>query len=394
MNDSVWTSLQSRKNVAKDELIAMGLEHLSRDRMYLEMLRAHRAEKDQGVTKYFNSRRIIRTLWFLTPELFRRLNTPRIKPETTEFFLSLVRETAAMREREGHRRNDFLQILLELKNNELLDEKGRPMAGGGGMSWTQMAAHSMVFLAAGFESTSTTAAFTIYELAQNGEILEAARGEIFAVLKKYDGRPTYDALAEMTYLSLVIEETLRKHPPMRALFRRCTKNYHIPGTKVVVERDTWAFVPILAFHNDADIFPEPEKFRPERFLPENRTKTQLAAYMPFGDGPKMCLAAFRARPERRATLKVQGRGSRADISSVYPARLGRARAGGSSPRVRFGMMAVKMALVSFLTRYDFTLSARTPVPMKYSTTALSLVADPGVYVDLKPLKGYDLKVEF
>lgn len=48
-------------------------------------------------------------------------------------------------------------------------------------------------------------------------------------------------------------------------------------------------MPIQAYQNDPEIFPEPEKFIPERFLPENKTAKQIAAYMPFGDGPKMCI---------------------------------------------------------------------------------------------------------
>lgn len=68
-----------------------------------------------------------------------------------------------------------------------------------------MAAHSMVFLAAGYESTSSTAAFAVYELAQNRPILEKTRDEIFTVLKRNNGEITYETLAEMDYLTLVIE---------------------------------------------------------------------------------------------------------------------------------------------------------------------------------------------
>lgn len=73
------------------------------------------------------------------------------------------------------------------------------------MSWSQMAAHSMAFFAGGYESTSSTTAFAIYELAQNHLILQKTREEIFAVLDRHEGEITYDILMEMKYLSLVIE---------------------------------------------------------------------------------------------------------------------------------------------------------------------------------------------
>lgn len=82
---------------------------------------------------------------------------------------------------------------------------------------------------------------------------------------------------------------MRKYPPMRALFRRCTKEYKLPNSEVVIEEGTLVFVPINAIQMDPDIFPEPEKFKPERFSPDNKKNMHPCHWMPFGEGPRKCL---------------------------------------------------------------------------------------------------------
>lgn len=90
-------------------------------------------------------------------------------------------------------------------------------------------------------------------------------------------------------LYLSISETMRKYPPLRALFRRCTKEYKLPNSEVVIEEGTLVFVPINAIQMDPDIFPEPEKFKPERFSPDNKKNMHPCHWMPFGEGPRKCL---------------------------------------------------------------------------------------------------------
>lgn len=82
---------------------------------------------------------------------------------------------------------------------------------------------------------------------------------------------------------------MRKYPPMRALFRRCTKDYKIPHTEVVIEKGTLIFIPIHSIQMDPEIFPEPEKFDPERFTPDKKKNMHPCQWMPFGEGPRKCL---------------------------------------------------------------------------------------------------------
>lgn len=82
---------------------------------------------------------------------------------------------------------------------------------------------------------------------------------------------------------------MRKYPAVPVLFRKCTKTYRIPDTDLVIEKETPIFVSVWGMHSDPEYFPEPEKFIPERF---DKAKIQARpeySYLPFGDGPRICI---------------------------------------------------------------------------------------------------------
>lgn len=75
------------------------------------------------------------------------------------------------------------------------------------------------------------------------------------------------------------------HPPASELRRIVTKDYLIPGTKLMLPKDSRILIPVHSLQNDPKYFPEPEKFKPERFSADIRKGT----YLPFGDGPRICI---------------------------------------------------------------------------------------------------------
>ena len=101
-----------------------------------------------------------------------------------------------------------------------------------------------------------------------------------------DGRPqiSLDKLKDLKYLECVIKEGLRLNPSVPFVGRKVhedmvIKDYQIPKGTIV-----YCFLYML--HRDPEIFPEPEKFKPERFLPENTTGRHPFAYVPFSAGPR------------------------------------------------------------------------------------------------------------
>lgn len=128
------------------------------------------------------------------PKLCKNLRVVFNKPDVTDFFLSVIRNTIKYREENNVTRKDFLQLLLDLKDDETEN-----------LSFNEIAANCFLFFAAGFETSSTTMSFCLYELAGNQDIQDKLREEIRKVLSRNKGELTYEAMNEMKYLNCVIE---------------------------------------------------------------------------------------------------------------------------------------------------------------------------------------------
>lgn len=92
----------------------------------------------------------------------------------------------------------------------------------------------------------------------------------------------------MKYLDCCIDETLRKYPATPIIFRMCTKSHKFAGTDWTIDRGTLLFISLLGLHRDPDIFDDPLKFKPERFLNSStgNGKSDGIFYLPFGSGPR------------------------------------------------------------------------------------------------------------
>jgi cytochrome P450 family 6 len=134
--------------------------------------------------------------------LSKKLGLTLIEKDVETFFMQTVRDTIAHRETNNVQRNDFMSLLIQLKNHA--DPSSR-------MTIEEIAAQSFVFFFAGFETSSTAMSLALYELAQNQKVQNKARECALKVLERHDGKMTYDAMKEMVYVEQCIKgECFRK----------------------------------------------------------------------------------------------------------------------------------------------------------------------------------------
>lgn len=124
------------------------------------------------------------------------------------FFMGITRETVEFREKNNVQRNDFMNLLLQIKNKGRLtdqpDEPGTMEKVEPGLTIEELAAQCFVFFVAGFETSSTTMNFCLYELAMNPDIQERLRNDIEKAIAANDGKLTYEVVMGMQYLDNVV----------------------------------------------------------------------------------------------------------------------------------------------------------------------------------------------
>ncbi|RZC36977.1 p450 domain containing protein [Asbolus verrucosus] len=236
------------------------------------------------VFNWSNLERAISTsCYFVAPTLVKLFKMKFIDSFSSDFLRNAFWKTISEREQRKFVRNDLIDILIEMKNKEAVDD---PLK----LEGDKLVAQATQFFIAGFETTSSTISFTLYELAIHKDIQKKLREEIISVRDKHGGF-TYDALKEMEYLDLCIKETLRKYPVLPFLDRRCNVDYTIPGTDTVLKKGSAVFVSLLGLHYDPKYFPDPERYDPSRHTEENAASRPQFSYIPFGEGPRNCIGA-------------------------------------------------------------------------------------------------------
>lgn len=140
---------------------------------------------------------ILRQLKLTYPKFRRFIPIPKSNDKLQDFFVNLVRDIVGYREKNNVRRDDFMQLMIDLKNSNVDNEPA--------FTIKDIAAQAFLFFGAGFETTSSTMSFCLYELAKNQDIQNKLRVEIHKVLKEHNGDMTYEALQEMRYLRQAID---------------------------------------------------------------------------------------------------------------------------------------------------------------------------------------------
>lgn len=90
-------------------------------------------------------------------------------------------------------------------------------------------------------------------------------------------------------IKLFVLETLRKHTVVPCLVRKANSNFLVESSNFVIEKGTIVIIPVESIHNDPSLFPQPNQFETERFSSEEIQRRNPCAFLPFGDGGRVCI---------------------------------------------------------------------------------------------------------
>lgn len=198
----------------------------------------------------------------------------------------------------------------------------------------------VIFLFAGYETSSNTLAYITYHLAMHQDVQDKLRDEITLAVKSNPNSSLYDLAHNIEYLDCVISEAQRLNPPLAQVNRECIEDYEFNG--IHIPAGLQVIVPVYFLHRDPNAWPDPEKFDPERFRSPAKDTRHPYQFMPFGTGPRSCIG------------------------------------------MRFALMEIKITLVKFLMKYKFVRSPETQVPLKILAGA-TLIPNDGVHVRIEQL---------
>ncbi|WP_272009824.1 cytochrome P450 [Roseovarius sp. ZX-A-9] len=159
------------------------------------------------------------------------------------------------------------------------------------MNTAELRDNLLTFIVAGHETTALTLAWSLYLCAFDQSVQDRARAEAQSVLQ---GRAcTGEDVAQLPFIRMIADEALRLYPPAAMVSRTALQADTLCGREVHAG-DT-VIIPIYALHRNHLLWQDPDHFRPDRFA--DRKVVQRYAYLPFGDGPRICIGASFALQE-------------------------------------------------------------------------------------------------
>jgi cytochrome P450 len=239
-------------------------------------------------------------LWLPLPS-HRRFN------EAMRDLHGLVNGIIESRRKSGERKDDLLAMLMEAT-----DESGAER-----MSDEQLRDEVMTLLLAGHETTANVLSFTFHLLAHHRDARARLEEEGDRVL---GGRAAaFEDTARLELTDRVMNESMRLYPPAWAFGRRALEDDVVRGVRI--PKGTNIVVPIYHLHRDPTLWDRPSVFDPDRFSKERSAGRSRYAFIPFGDGPRVCIGKQFAIMEAKLLLASLARRVRFDRIDARPLRL-------------------------------------------------------------------------
>lgn len=150
--------------------------------------------------------------------------------------------------------------------------------------------HQLItFIVAGHETTSGALSFALYYLSRDPRALARAQAEVDALWGETDNpEPTFTDIAKLRYVRAALDEALRLWPTAPA-YLRAARADTVLGGRYRMNQGDWALVFLPLLHRDPQVWPDPDRFDPDRFAPGQARSRPPHAYKPFGTGKRACI---------------------------------------------------------------------------------------------------------
>lgn len=220
----------------------------------------------------------------------------RISESSRNLLMGIIRE----RMQSGASHADLLDLLLNSRYEDT----------GEGMTDKQILDESLILFVAGHETSANALTWCLYLLSKHPEWYEAVSAEVASAPS------SFQELMQLQITKQVIQETMRIYPPAWIIDRVSVEDdavmgYRYPGKTFTIQY-------IYGVHHDPDLWPDPQRFDPERFSQEN-VKTHVPySYLPFGGGPRLCIGNQFAMLEMLLVISYIVRHFRIELAGEHP----------------------------------------------------------------------------
>lgn len=211
-------------------------------------------------------------------EYFQKLPLPFVRKfeKSRDVLDAIIYRLIRERRASGEDRGDLLSMLLLAQDEE---------ADGAGMTDQQVRDEALTLFLAGHETTANALTWAWYLLSQNPDCEARMHAEVDEVLQ--DRTPGFDDFPNLKYTEMVFAEAMRLYPPAWAVGRMAVHPFEIAGIEVPAK--SICLLSPYTMHRHPRYYPDPERFRPERWTPEERQARPKFAYFPFGGGARVCI---------------------------------------------------------------------------------------------------------